>query len=497
MSQGYDGLPPFYLQSSDPITANLGLSLKGMDPIVAEDFYLIDAAFGSVGGSVSINGVSVPSPNFVNSASVTFAVVGSNISLTAGSSGVFPITFAAVAHEWLNSYNAVTGLFTATQPAYTDISGTPQLPQTLAPVANTFLTGYNATTGLFSAAAVVAGVSSVSNSDGTLTISPTTGVVVASLALGHANSWSGTQTFNLATITQLTTPDITSTAGLTVSAGTTLEIESGGTIFFDPDNAANDTLAISSGKILTGSGGIFGWASTAEPLTTADTAFSRASAGVVDLGTGAAGNAGGTLNLTGLTASGTIAANGGSITSTTGLTISSASGTNLTLSALGSASLLFDVASTQLFQLTTGVFRAGSAQVIGWSSAVAPSGGVADTGLSRTAAGVLAIGTGAAASVAGNLRFNRINTSGTDLSGQATITAASTTKAVTFTASYTTTAQPIVVVTPTSDPLAAGVPVGYWVTYSGSAGAWTGFTINIQTALLANVVFNYIVIGQA
>jgi hypothetical protein len=38
-------------------------------------------------------------------------------------------------------------------------------------------------------------ISSVANSDGTLTISPTTGVVIASLALGHANTWSGVQTF--------------------------------------------------------------------------------------------------------------------------------------------------------------------------------------------------------------------------------------------------------------------------------------------------------------
>ncbi len=38
-------------------------------------------------------------------------------------------------------------------------------------------------------------ISSVSNSDGTLTISPTTGAVVASLALGHANTWTGLQTF--------------------------------------------------------------------------------------------------------------------------------------------------------------------------------------------------------------------------------------------------------------------------------------------------------------
>jgi hypothetical protein len=42
----------------------------------------------------------------------------------------------------------------------------------------------------------VGAVSSVANSDGTLTISPTTGAVVASLALGHANTWTGVQTLN-------------------------------------------------------------------------------------------------------------------------------------------------------------------------------------------------------------------------------------------------------------------------------------------------------------
>ncbi len=38
-------------------------------------------------------------------------------------------------------------------------------------------------------------VASVSNSDGTLTVTPTTGVVVASLNLAHANTWTGQQTF--------------------------------------------------------------------------------------------------------------------------------------------------------------------------------------------------------------------------------------------------------------------------------------------------------------
>ena len=44
--------------------------------------------------------------------------------------------------------------------------------------------------------AIGTGVSSVSNSDGTLAISPTTGAVVASLALGHANVWTGFQNFS-------------------------------------------------------------------------------------------------------------------------------------------------------------------------------------------------------------------------------------------------------------------------------------------------------------
>lgn len=44
-------------------------------------------------------------------------------------------------------------------------------------------------------ASVVSGVSSVSNSDGSLTISPTTGAVIASLNTAHANTWTADQTF--------------------------------------------------------------------------------------------------------------------------------------------------------------------------------------------------------------------------------------------------------------------------------------------------------------
>jgi hypothetical protein len=138
-----------------------------------------------------------------------------------------------------------------------------------------------------------------------------------------------------------------------------------------------------------------------------------------------------------------------------------------------------------------------SGLTIGWSSSAINNGTAVDTGISRLGAASLAIGNGTAGDTTGNLSFNRVSLAGADYAGQATVTAAATTKAVTFAANYTGTAQPVIVLTPTSDPLALGVPVGYWVTYSGGAGAWTGFTVNIQTALAGNVTFNYIVIGKA
>src|ERR1035437_1263411 len=109
-----------YAAGDEQETPNLGLSTWGMDKVTAQNFIILDAAFVSLPAAIDVNGVAVPSANFVNSASVIFAVVGSNITATAAS-GVFAQTKAAVASNWLNSYNALTGLFTATQPTYADI----------------------------------------------------------------------------------------------------------------------------------------------------------------------------------------------------------------------------------------------------------------------------------------------------------------------------------------------------------------------------------------
>jgi hypothetical protein len=78
------------------------------------------------------------------------------------------------------------------------------------------------------------GVTSVSNSDGTLTVSPTTGAVVASLNLAKANTWTNTQTFN---------PSSTSTKALVVKAKAGSSVnsfevqDSSGTALFDVNSS--------------------------------------------------------------------------------------------------------------------------------------------------------------------------------------------------------------------------------------------------------------------
>src|ERR1700744_2600690 len=55
-----------------------------------------------------------------------------------------PVTKAATAHQWLNSYTSSTGIFTATQPAFTDISGQATLAQLPNGTSNSVLLGYGA-----------------------------------------------------------------------------------------------------------------------------------------------------------------------------------------------------------------------------------------------------------------------------------------------------------------------------------------------------------------
>jgi hypothetical protein len=88
------------------------------------------------------------------------------------------------------------------------------------------------TTGVLSICAVAP--TSVSNSDGTLTISPTTGAVVASLALGHANTWTAAQT--LASPIFTGTPDASGATQFKLPVAAAFVTAANGEIGYDTTN---------------------------------------------------------------------------------------------------------------------------------------------------------------------------------------------------------------------------------------------------------------------
>jgi len=94
-------------------------------------------------------------------------------------------------------------------------------------------------------------VSSVSNSDGTLTISPITGAVIASLNLAHANTWTGGQTFSARTIFGASTTGHSSTNFIAGVAPTTPipgdQWFDGSNNFFFYSSGSTTTLGIAAG----------------------------------------------------------------------------------------------------------------------------------------------------------------------------------------------------------------------------------------------------------
>lgn len=111
----------------------------------------------------------------------------------------------------------------AGSPAFT---GTPTAPTATVGTNTTQV----ATTAFVIANAGSAAVSSVSNSDGTLTISPTTGAVIASIALGHANTWSGIQTLTTPVLGAATATSINKVAITAPTTSATLTLVTGSTL---------------------------------------------------------------------------------------------------------------------------------------------------------------------------------------------------------------------------------------------------------------------------
>lgn len=130
------------------------------------------------------------------------------------------------------------------------------------------------------------GVTSVTNSDGSLTCSNTSGAVICSINLAHSNVFTATQT----------------APTWKMSNNGTITDDGGGNIYFGPGSGGatkvngNNFAVISTGMFQFYSGNLF-----ASP----DTAISRAAAGVLAVGNGTAGDHSGTVSANGYEAQGT------------------------------------------------------------------------------------------------------------------------------------------------------------------------------------------------
>jgi hypothetical protein len=139
-----------------------------------------------------------------------------------------PATIAAVTHEWINSYTASTGVFTQTQPAFADISGTATIGQggtgaTTAPTALSNLAA-NPSAGTYSLNCT-SGTSCGVSAAPTGTVTDGSGVTTANeLAVSTTTAHVQGYVTTLPTAAEPAhTGDVTNTAGslaLTIPAGT-------------------------------------------------------------------------------------------------------------------------------------------------------------------------------------------------------------------------------------------------------------------------------------
>lgn len=165
------------------------------------------------GADITVSNPSAGNISFVTNLSGTYgiSITGNATSITgtitySQVTGVptFPITFTAVAHEFLTSYNSTTGLFTAAQPAYTDITGTPNL-SVYALLAGATFTGAVQVPSLYNTGILYDGTDSagtngqVLTSTGTGTLWASTAVTSYATTIGDGSALTYTVTHGLNT----------------------------------------------------------------------------------------------------------------------------------------------------------------------------------------------------------------------------------------------------------------------------------------------------------
>lgn len=191
---------------SNYISANQSIAVTG--DVTGSGTTAITLTLANVNANVgTFNNVTVNAKGLVTAASnVSYLTTNQSITLSGGATGsgstaiTVTLTNASVTGQALTGYTSGAGTISAT---------------------DTILTAINKLNG--NIGALVTGVSSVTNADSTLVISPTTGTVVASLNLAHANTWTAAQIINVASIGIVQTPGLTLTNTTAASAGTTVQ----------------------------------------------------------------------------------------------------------------------------------------------------------------------------------------------------------------------------------------------------------------------------------
>ncbi len=262
-----------------------------------------------------------------------------------------------------------TGTVTIPTAAVTTFSGTPNFSG--AATGQTATTSDNSTklaTTAFVQAAIAAGalVTSVSNSDGTLTISPTTGAVVASLALGHTNTWTVAQTFGTITPTTISgNPNFSGApnlaAFLTATGNMILEPATGDTLEISINSAGGTAAAPALTSAESSTTGIFWISSTTMSVSVSGTERARFGANALSLGP------------TGIT--------GGTNEASTDISL------------LRGAANRWDVGSSTTTSDTTGSIRLSSIQIAGTKFTLSTNACSATTTLGGATAGSFASGT--------------------------------------------------------------------------------------------------------
>lgn len=324
----------------------------------------------------------------------TVATTGSYTDLS--NKPTLPVTLAAGSHQFLTSYNSITGAFTQAQPAYSDISetptlatvattgaysdltGKPTLAGTIAAVSHQFLTSYNSATGAFTQAqpayadisgtptlATVATTGAYSDLTGKPTI-PTSftwdveGNAAGNLSINNAGF---TSTFNQTSAVAWLWANTTIATISSTNASPLLELAAN---YWTAGSASAQDLWTLGSSLAAGANGVSTLAllhsgSTGYAVLTAPNIFAPTNVGAQN-----------------------IAVTNGSDPTTAAVT-----------------AIFFSVSSNCM--------SCTSATVIGWGTQAKASSKSFDVGISRLSSGVLAIGNGTAADYTGGLQLGALS----------------------------------------------------------------------------------------